>query len=252
MLKRNVPRPFIGFIVVAALGSLVTSCHGPTGVVDDFVVDYAALYYLEVVNEASNPVRIRIAGVGDIFDLNSREKRIFRRGVLGPRDSPADNILVRGFGRIEFFDTGAHIPYEIYGYGTRRCPDSTDDTLCVYDRSDGATERLFVESPDRPFYLERDKENLDLGRLVITFVPRAESLEVVNDSRHRVRVQIAMRRGTSFLVPSEWNSHYITGNYSAHEASRSKGWTWLGAMVYRRRREGRIEWERSSSSRVQI
>ena len=48
------------------------------------------------------------------------------------------------------------------------------------------------------------------------------------------------------------NIDIVWRNYSAHEASRSKGWTWLGAMVYRRRREGRIEWERSSSSRVQI
>lgn len=40
-------------------------------------------------------------------------------------------------------------------------------------------------------------------------------------------------------------------NYSAHEASRSKGWTWLGAMVYARRREGR-EWDWSSRSHVQI
>ena len=45
----------------------------------------------------------------------------------------------------------------------------------IIDRPDGTTERLFVESPDRPFYLERDKEDPELGRLVITFVPGADA-----------------------------------------------------------------------------
>ena len=31
-----------------------------------------------------------------------------------------------------------------------------------------------MESPDRPFNLERDKEDTKLGRIVITFVPDAE------------------------------------------------------------------------------
>ena len=65
---------------------------------------------------------------------------------------------------------------------------------------------------------------------------------------HRADVFVA---GNMFIYDQEGNPN-SSRNYSAHEASRSKGWTWLGAMVYRRRREGRIEWERSSSSRVQI
>ena len=203
MLKGNLPTSFVGFIVVAAIGYLVTSC-------DLGHVDYAAEYDLEVVNEAGDRVRIRLTGVSGVFDLNSRERRTFRLSVLGPRDSHADNVLVRGIGGIEFFDAGAHVPYEIYRYGTSWCPGSTDDTRCVYDRSDGATDRLFVAAPDRPFYLQRDQENPDLARLVITFVPTSESLEVVNESRHRARIRIAMRRGTSFLVASEWNSHYVT------------------------------------------
>ena len=111
---------------------------------------------------------------------------------------------------MEFFDAGANVPYEIYQYDSLWCTDSSDDMSCVHNRSDGATERLFVASPDRPFYLERDQENLDLGRLVITFVPTAEFLEVVNESRQRARIRIAMRRGTSFLVPNEGNSDYFT------------------------------------------
>ena len=204
MPKRSVLGRFIGSIVVAAIGSLATSCDRPAG-----HVDYAAAYDLEVVNEARDRVRIRVAGVYDIFDLNSAEKRTFRLSLLGARDSPADNDLVRGVAGVEFYDADANVPYEILRYGTWRCPDANDDTLCVYNGFDGATERLFVKSPDRPFYLERDKDNPDLGRLVITFVPGAESLQVVNDAHQSARIQISMRRGTSFLVPSEGNSDYV-------------------------------------------
>ena len=50
-----------------------------------------------------------------------------------------------------------------------------DDTLFYYyDPADGVKEYLFVESPDRPFYLERDSDDPDLGRIVITFVPHPD------------------------------------------------------------------------------
>lgn len=203
MLSRVVPGPFIGSILAVVIGSLVTSCEPIVH------VDYAAAFDLEVVNEASDRVRIGIGGVRGIFDLESTERRTFRLSVLGPRDSPADNDLVRGVSRVAFYHADAVVPYEIHRYGTRWCPDSDDDTLCVYDRFDGATARLFVKSPDRPFYLERDEENPDLGRLVITFVPGAESLDVVNATDQSARIQISMRRGTSFLVPSGGNSDYV-------------------------------------------
>ena len=190
-------------MLVVVIGTLVTSC-------DPMVhVDYAAAYELEVVNQARDRVRISVAGVTRIFGLNSGERRTFRISLLGPRDSPADNDLVRNVATVGFYLPDAVVPYEIHRYGTWWCPDSDDDTLCVYRRYDGATERLFVKSPDRPFYLERDKENPDLGRLVITFVPGAESLDVVNAADQSARIQISMRRGTSFLVPSEGNSDYV-------------------------------------------
>ncbi len=37
-------------------------------------------------------------------------------------------------------------------------------------------ERLFVRSAARPFYLERDKQDGDLGRMVVTFVPGADAV----------------------------------------------------------------------------
>ena len=78
--------------------------------------------------------------------------------------------------------------------------ESEEDAECVYIRTDGAVDRLFLESPDRPFYLERDRANSGLGRMVITYVPRGQFLEVINESRDRIRIQIAMRDDASFLA----------------------------------------------------
>ncbi len=89
-------------------------------------------------------------------------------------DSAADSYVVRNFASIEFFDEEADRPYKVYRYGYPRCPGGghhCDDEMLVY----GSRERLFVESPTRPFYLARDKDDLDLARIVITFVPSAES-----------------------------------------------------------------------------
>lgn len=75
--------------------------------------------------------------------------------------------------------------------------ESEEDAECVYIRTDGAVDRLFLESPDRPFYLERDRANSGLGRMVITYVPRGQFLD---ESRDRIRIQIAMRDDASFLA----------------------------------------------------
>ena len=101
--------------------------------------------------------------------------------LLGPQDSPEDNYLVRSFRRIGFFQEDSDASYKSYDYplaGCRDVPlgsDCSDDMWISYTRSDGPGERLFVRSPDRPFYLERDGEDLDLGRIVITFVPDADA-----------------------------------------------------------------------------
>ncbi len=104
--------------------------------------------------------------------------RVFGRTLLGGKDSAADNVLVRNFSLIEFYEMGADSPYIRYVYRSFSCgPDRytvDDDTFCVYERRDGSKDRLFVKSPHRPFYLERDQEDLDLGRVVITFVPTPE------------------------------------------------------------------------------
>ena len=89
--------------------------------------------------------------------------------------------MVRSFGVLRFYEADSDTYYRSYGYLFRGCGvdtscwDSDDDTLFVYRSSDGTTERLFVESPERPFYLERDKEDSELARLVITFVPALDA-----------------------------------------------------------------------------
>ena len=80
------------------------------------------------------------------------------------------------FREIFFYAPGAEKPFVGYADGHLGCLRAWlyfgRDTPCMYDEG-GALERrdsLFRESPDRPFYLERDADDEELGRLVITFV----------------------------------------------------------------------------------
>ena len=191
-------------VVVAALsGYSFSACR-----IGQPKVDYIAEYDLEVVNDAPELIRIRIdvgdqdfkdieTGVRDphgsgLITLRSREKKEFEMSLLGPMDSPEDNYLVTSFGSIAFFEENHDAPYKRYEYLLvsydslpRGCaefppaPDCSDDAWLFERRPEGTEERLFVESPDRPFYLERDKEDPDLARIVITFVPEAGVVPVV-------------------------------------------------------------------------
>ena len=190
MLKRKLAERCIRVVLVAAFGCSVASCYFP-------VQEYSADYFLEVVNDSSVRIRVQIALLNGrfrlpsgglhyrsgILDPDSKERITFSINTgLGPRDSAEDNVYVRNFGEIHFYDAGADTPYRSYVYQGDGCGvdltcwDSHDDTMFVYTRSDGVKERLFVQSPTRPFYLERDKDDSELGRLVITFAPIADSI----------------------------------------------------------------------------
>ena len=213
MPRRRSQWSCIGVLVVAVVFCLVTSCR------IDFPSDFPHRFSLEIVNGASDRVRMRIADTTGFLDLNSKEKRTLELTVPGWVEPPANrylrHLLVRG---IDFFDASAATPHRSYSYYSFHCIDATgepgDDTQCVYSRTDGAVDRLFVESPDRPFYLERDKTNGEVGRVVITYVPRGESLEVVNESGDRIRVQITMRGDASFLVSSGGSTDYYAYGHS--------------------------------------
>ena len=205
----------VGVLVIAAAflsGYLVTACRlcpaVDSGVVDDagdIRAYYSTLYFLEIHNAASDRVRIQItmqaqwfwtpleplgqqlSTTSVVFPVESGEKRKFRM-VAGPGRLAfsENNVHVRFFRAIRFFAPGAETPHASYTYPSFDCsvrdpdtwwgddPACSDDTF-VYDSADETTERLFVQSPDRPFFLERDKEDSDLGRLVIASVPRAIS-----------------------------------------------------------------------------
>lgn len=172
-------------VMLAALAGLVTA-----GCRVEAANGSAARYFLEVVNLATGGVKVNVlAGAGfvdarhqpwsGIFSLASDERRTFEMSIRGASDTLVDNRYLRWCGRIRFYEANSDTHYRSYAYDdvgcTPNCWVIDDDTLIVYRSSDGTKERLFVESPDRPFYLERDTEDPDLGRLVITFVPEADT-----------------------------------------------------------------------------
>ena len=198
----------VSVVVVAGAALLVTACSaGPCPGDCSCATDYDARYFLEIANDASDGVRVGITMAGGaqrfwfpsrplgerwssgsgIIALGSGKRRTFEISArLGTRPLPENNAYARYFSAIHFYDSDAETPYRNYVYPSVKCgegdPDFcprvdaaySDDTF-VYESSDGTTERLFVQSPNRPFYIERDKEDPDLARVVITFVPSADS-----------------------------------------------------------------------------
>ena len=175
-------------VVAATAGCLVTACQ-PSGLGDPI-----PRWSLEVANEADDRVRVQISlwDGSVLLGGTDREKdgtlvlepggrRTFRLGGGGfGQDTSADGSrLIWAFAGLDFFDDASAAPYRsyVYSYAIRCAPSPCDGshTTRVFVSPDGAEERLFAKSPERPFYLELDKEDLDLGRLVITFVPSAEA-----------------------------------------------------------------------------
>ena len=213
-LKRHVRTPCLRAFAITAVGCLMTSC-GPPDLSEIGTTDSYALFRFELVNQASAPVRVRYemdGGKSPIRDLGSGERHTdtILTG-FGVQDTSHDNYFVGRFEGIYFYAPGAAIPYLGYTYRGRICYyarwrdlDIGYDMLCLYDTSDGAREERFVASPDRPFYLEKDEEDHDLARLVITFVPSVEEFsempdptadfdfEVVNAASAGVGVQIVV------------------------------------------------------------
>ena len=172
--------------VAATTGCLVTACQ-PSGPRDPSV-----WWSFEVANEADDRVRVQIAlegfGIPLPWDqeeagslvLEVGERRSFRlTGGIGEDSSKDGGALLLHFNGLDFFGEESDVAYRSYRY-TERWLDRRSEhpgfgTQWIYRRSDGTEERLFAKSPERPFYLERDTEDMDVGRVVITFVPSAEA-----------------------------------------------------------------------------
>ncbi|MDD9985875.1 MAG: hypothetical protein OXQ31_06375 [Spirochaetaceae bacterium] len=213
MTKRRSAACCIGVLVVTAHFCIVAACR-----IDP--VDVPQRLSLEVVNEASGRVRVRIGDATGILDLDVGEGRTVEVAAPAWAGPPvSEYVRYLPLPGIDFFDESAASPHRRYSYYNFDCIDATgesgDDTQCVYARTDGAVDRLFVKVPDRPFYLERDTTNPELGRVVITLVPRGESLEVINESGDRIRIRIAMRDDASFLVPRGSGTDYYGYGHSS-------------------------------------
>ena len=157
----------------------------PGGVV---VEDLCQLgYSLEVANDTSDRVKVQVWLAQTVFEmpgiresdivLAGGERRTFEVSVVsGCGPVLEHNRFVRSFSEIRFYDEGSEAPFRSYLYPVSGCGDAAcSDNEYMHQSSTGTWERLFVESPDRPFYFERDENDPDLARIVITFVPSAES-----------------------------------------------------------------------------
>ena len=207
MAKRHGPRLHVLVLIATAAamaGCVATACWRPMGVKDS-----VASWTLEIANESGRLVRVEISMISQYFSLpsatrggkygptsgptsgiivlESGERRTVRMTTgRGSRNSLEDNRYVADFQQLMYYAESDR-PYRSYAYRGHRCSvgafktcvDARDDTLWIHERSDGTEERLFVKSPERPFYLERDKQDGDLARIVITFVPSPD--EVAGD-----------------------------------------------------------------------
>lgn len=143
--------------------------------------------FLDVDLEHRGPEQRRSGSWSGILTLDMGERYRFRVSFLGGPDSDEDGHLVRYFGAMHFFVADSDVPYRTYKYPfsgclPALCSDPDDDKAYAHFATrDGPPAFLFVESPDRPFYLERDQDDLDVGRVVITFVPVADPVDQESD-----------------------------------------------------------------------
>lgn len=197
------PRHSIGLVLAIAYGVSLSACQ--RGIVIEEPRNLGPCCFVEfsfeVINGASDRVRLQVAmmrgfvrdpeistddanyrSTSGILNFNSGERSTFSiRGRFVDANHFPDNFYVGSVGTIRFYSSSADTVIASYiyeefgcGVGLGSCDGAVDDTLVFHRASDGTLERLFVESPDRPFYLERDRDDPDLGRLVITFSPRAD------------------------------------------------------------------------------
>ena len=203
-LVRRFGQDIYGVCLASAVlaGCLVTGCCLVVDCDSYALMESATVYSLEIVNLATARVRVDVSmpdgtfldadpikqtpeqrrsrSWSGILTLDIGDRSTFRISFLGGKDSNEDGYLVRYFGAIRFFAEDSYTPYRIYKYQFSGClpafcDDPDDDASYAHFTSrDGPPAFLFVESSDRPFFLERDRDDPELGRIAITFVPDAE------------------------------------------------------------------------------
>lgn len=171
-------------LAAATLAVGLAACARPGAVKP---ADCVVRYSLQVTNDAADRVRVRVRvpytsfsptgtiGSG-VMALESGAKLIIEMfyGPIGCEEMVESNKYIALFSDIEFFDQRSDDPYRSYAYLRYRCLDRNCNRV-YHLSSDETWQNLFMESPDRPFYLERDGKDPDLARIVITYVPSAKS-----------------------------------------------------------------------------
>ena len=161
-------------VTIGALaGCFVLACR-PEG-----TRDYTRGWYLEVANQADDEIRVAVS-VSDLT-LPSAPSITIVLGFGGVPGSWELGVPRTFVGGVHFFGPDSETPYTSYVYYAYACSDHVNvdcegpgsEASMIYTRSDGATERLFVKSPERPFYLELNQDDGSVRKLVITFVPSA-------------------------------------------------------------------------------
>lgn len=169
--------------------TFVPSVEGPS-----WMPEPAARFDLEVVNRAGASVGVQIKMMAARFCrpigggrrdysgiavLRGGERHVFELDVYGVEDSSEDGRFVDEFEEVYFYVPGADAPYVRYALQTCARPNRYlgEDIPCVYEPGEGRKlwEKLFVETPDRPFHLERVAGEGDRARVVITSVPAEDS-----------------------------------------------------------------------------
>lgn len=198
----------MGVVVVAACGVFLSGCDPP-----QVARCCSAEFALEVVNATSERIRLQVAMISgyfqgypsvpgddykrtDIFELSGGSRtRFAMQSVMGIVDSLEDGFYVRGFGAVFFYAKQAQVPYRGYvylGFGcgveVTACGTPDDGALIHHRALDGTNNNLFLEAADRPFYLEVDNDNPDLGRLVITAVPSGSPDGPIVQARNRAEL----------------------------------------------------------------
>ena len=194
-IGRHASARSLGIVAATSMAWLVMACpvSPPNPVAMGVTDSYCDLHgsFLEVANETPDHVRVVIAlkEASIVFDWNTdgtphigsetglvalegNEAREFDLNG-GPCEPGRDNWLATSFAEITFFDEGSTEPYRTYSYQLARCGDEEcSEERYIFLSADGTLEKLFVEAPYRPFYLETYKGWL--ARIVITFVPSAQ------------------------------------------------------------------------------
>ena len=161
------------------------------------ITDWGTSCYLEVVNDTDENVFILAGFLGTgiseddgssiLIPPGGKTKKYAILASLVPDLNPKNLILRTTYPWIRFYSSASKDELIIeYDYNYSECINPLavniwedwknsqipDEDFLFGEAVDSITEALFVPSPSRCVYLERDKDDSELGRLIISSVPQ--------------------------------------------------------------------------------